>query len=78
LDTYRHEPLKKSNKLIKLSNTILLPHIGSASFDTRRRMSRIAAQNLINVLEGVAPIYPVNPHVTYGNREKETTKGQYL
>jgi hypothetical protein len=32
---------------------------------------------LINVLEGVAPIYPVNPHVTYGNREK-TTKGQYF
>jgi glyoxylate reductase len=78
LDTYRHEPLKKSNKLIKLSNTILLPHIGSATFDTRRRMSRIAAQNLINVLEGVAPIYPVNPHVIYGNREKETTKGQHL
>ena len=77
LDTYRHEPLKKSNKLIKLSNTILLPHIGSATFDTRRRMSRIAAQNLINVLEGVAPIYPVNPHVAFGNRE-ETTKGQRL
>src|ERR687892_1516990 len=78
LDTYRHEPLKKSNKLIKLSNTILLPHIGSATFDTRRRMSRIAAQNLINVLEGLAPIYPVNPHVTFENREKETTKGQRL
>ena len=78
LDTYRHEPLKKSNKLIKLSNTILLPHIGSATFDTRRRMSRIAAQNLINVLGGVTPMYPVNPHVIYGNRAKETTRGQYL
>jgi glyoxylate reductase len=67
LDTYRHEPLKKSNKLVGLSNTVLLPHIGSATFDTRREMSRIAAQNLINVLEGVAPIYPVNRRVSYRN-----------
>ena len=35
-----------------MNNVILLPHIGSSSYDTRRRMSEIAATNIINVLEG--------------------------
>ena len=60
LDTYIHEPITKSNKLLRLSNLIVLPHIGSASFDTRTKMSRIAAQNLINVLEGYGPVRSVN------------------
>jgi glyoxylate reductase len=60
LDTYSHEPLTKSNKLLRLSNLIVLPHIGSATFDTRTKMSRIAAQNLINVLEGSGPVRSVN------------------
>jgi glyoxylate reductase len=64
LDTYRHEPLTKANKLLKLSNIILLPHIGSATFDTRTKMSRVAAQNLINVLEGSEPIFSVNTLAT--------------
>lgn len=62
LDTYRHEPLTEASKLLPLSNIILLPHIGSATYDTRTKMSRIAAQNLINVLEGSEPIYSVNTH----------------
>lgn len=60
LDTYTREPLTKSNKLARLKNVILLPHIGSATINTRIKMSRIAAQNLINVLEGIDPIYSVN------------------
>ena len=60
LDTYAREPLTKSNKLARLKNVILLPHIGSATINTRIKMSRIAAQNLINVLEGIDPIYSVN------------------
>jgi glyoxylate reductase len=64
LDTYRHEPLTKASKLLKLSNIILLPHIGSATFDTRTKMSRVAAQNLINVLEGSEPIFSVNTLAT--------------
>lgn len=62
LDTYRHEPLTSASKLLQLSNIILLPHIGSATYDTRTKMSRVAAQNLINVLEGSEPIYSVNTH----------------
>jgi glyoxylate reductase len=71
LDTYRHEPLTGTSKLLPLSNIILLPHIGSATYDTRTKMSRIAAQNLINVLEGSEPIYSVNTHII----RREYTKG---
>ena len=35
-----------------MKNVILVPHIGSASVDTRIRMSELAATNIINVLEG--------------------------
>jgi glyoxylate reductase len=62
LDTYRHEPLTRASKLLPLSNIILLPHIGSATCDTRTKMSRVAAQNLINVLKGSEPLYSVNIH----------------
>jgi glyoxylate reductase len=68
LDTYQQEPLKKSNRLVSLPNVVLLPHIGSATFDTRRNMSRVAAQNLINVLEGLPPLYPINIYRRSGNR----------
>jgi glyoxylate reductase len=68
LDTFSTEPLTKSNKLLKLENVIVLPHIGSATYGTRTKMSEIAARNLINVLEGKDPIYLVNPQVKTSNR----------
>ncbi len=52
LDVFEEEPLLHNNPLIKMKNVILVPHIGSASFDTRRRMSEIAATNIISVLTG--------------------------
>jgi glyoxylate reductase len=52
LDVFEKEPITSNNPLIKMNNVILLPHIGSSSYDTRRRMSEIAATNIINVLEG--------------------------
>ncbi len=76
LDTYTREPLTKSNKLARLKNVILLPHIGSATINTRIKMSRIAAQNLINVLEGIDPIYSVNSQaIQMRSRELPEKKG---
>jgi phosphoglycerate dehydrogenase-like enzyme len=60
LDTFSHEPITKSNKLLRLTNLIVLPHIGSATINTRTKMSRIAAQNLIYVLEGSGPVCSIN------------------
>ena len=47
LDVTSPEPLPIENELYKLENAIILPHIGSASFEARRAMSVIAAKNII-------------------------------
>ena len=59
LDVYENEP-KLSEGLVQLDNVVLLPHIASASFDTRSKMSEMAAQNIVAVLSGQAPINPIN------------------
>jgi len=59
LDVYENEP-EIENKLLSLDNVVLLPHIGSASYGTRIKMSMMAAKNLVQVLTGKPPINPVN------------------
>ncbi|HUK82366.1 MAG TPA: D-glycerate dehydrogenase [Verrucomicrobiae bacterium] len=51
LDVYEHEP-KIAPELVHLPNTVLLPHLGSATIETRRRMAVLAAENLLAVLRG--------------------------
>ena len=58
-DVYENEP-DYNEKLLKLKNVVLLPHIGSATFETRDKMAELAAKNVINVLRGKKPITPVN------------------
>lgn len=50
-DVYEHEPAVP-DALRQLENTVILPHIGSASYSTRARMAVMAAENLVAVLEG--------------------------
>jgi glyoxylate reductase len=55
LDVFEREP-KLSPRLRKMKNVILLPHIGSASTETRVRMGRMVLENLIAVFsEGKPP-----------------------
>jgi glyoxylate reductase len=65
LDVYEDEP-RMAGGLSGCLNTVLLPHLGSATRDTRAAMSRIAAENLVAVLEGRLPAHPVNPEVLSG------------
>jgi len=58
LDVYEFEP-KVTPDLIKLPNTVLLPHIASASIETRSKMAEIAAKNIIAVLKGKKPLNPI-------------------
>jgi glyoxylate reductase len=52
LDVFEREPLETDSPLIRMENVVLLPHIGSATYQVRSKMSEIAAQNIIEILEG--------------------------
>ena len=63
LDVTDPEPLPADHPLYTLDNALILPHIASASFETRNRMAEIAADNLIAGLEGRIPPNCLNPEV---------------
>ncbi|NMC85501.1 MAG: D-glycerate dehydrogenase [Anaerolineaceae bacterium] len=68
LDVTDPEPIPQNSPLLELPQVIITPHIGSASTQTRRRMSVMTAEN---VLAGVAREklpYCVNPEV-YAQRK---------
>ncbi len=52
LDVTVPEPLPTDSPLLTLDNCIVVPHIASASWQTRQKMSRMAAENLIAGLKG--------------------------
>jgi glyoxylate reductase len=62
LDVYEHEPALTPG-LEKIENVILLPHMGSATQETRRRMGAMAVENLITGLEGRIPPNCLNPGI---------------
>lgn len=62
LDVYENEPALEPG-LSDLPNVTLLPHVGSASLDTRTRMAEMVARDILAVLEGRTPAHPVNPEV---------------
>jgi lactate dehydrogenase-like 2-hydroxyacid dehydrogenase len=59
LDVFEREP-EVHPLLLKLENVVLAPHIASASVDTRRKMSMMAAENAAAALEGRRPPHLVN------------------
>ena len=65
LDVFEAEPLAKTSPLLKMKNVVLLPHIGSATYQTRSNMAEVAARNLLDVLAGKRPDprFLVNPEV---------------
>ncbi|WP_406635053.1 2-hydroxyacid dehydrogenase [Amycolatopsis sp. WGS_07] len=60
LDVYEHEP-RLAPGLPGAPNTVLLPHVGSATEQTRAAMARICARNVLAVLAGSRPGNLVNP-----------------
>jgi glyoxylate reductase len=65
LDVFEIEPLPRASSLLKMKNAVLLPHIGSATYQTRSKMAEVAARNLLDVLAGKEPDprFLVNPEV---------------
>jgi lactate dehydrogenase-like 2-hydroxyacid dehydrogenase len=62
LDVYEHEP-KVHPALISMKNLVLVPHIGSATAETRLHMAFLAAVNLVAALDGRRPPNLLNPEV---------------
>jgi lactate dehydrogenase-like 2-hydroxyacid dehydrogenase len=62
LDVFEREP-QVNPLLLQLDNVVLAPHIGSASIETRRRMSMLAAENCAAALAGRRPPNLLNASV---------------
>jgi len=62
LDVFEDEP-KLTPGLAELDNVVIVPHIASATTQTRLAMGKIATDNVIRVLNGEAPLNCINPQV---------------
>lgn len=67
LDVTDPEPLPPDHQLYNLPNCLVTPHIGSATWNTRRRMAERACENLLAGLKGEQLPYCVNPEVYDSN-----------
>jgi gluconate 2-dehydrogenase len=63
LDVFEHEPLAADSPLLTMRNVVALPHIGSATHETRYAMARCAADNLLDALAGRLAHNVANPEV---------------
>lgn len=61
LDVFEQEPVSADSPLLKMSNVVATPHMGSATHETREAMARCAVDNLLAALAGERPKDLVNP-----------------
>ena len=62
LDVFEAEP-KVTPELLKMENTVLVPHIGSATDETREAMTMRAVNNILAVIRGEVPPNILNPEI---------------
>ena len=67
LDVTNPEPMDKDNPLLNLPNVCVLPHIGSATEETRDKMAVMAAENLIAALSNKVMPQVINHEVYRSN-----------
>jgi glyoxylate reductase len=63
LDVTDPEPPAADDPLLKHPKVLVVPHLGSATLETRTKMAVLAADNLLAVLDGRRPKHVVNPEV---------------
>ena len=62
LDVFENEP-EVHPKLLQLDNAVVIPHLGSATVETRDAMGFLAVENLLKGLAGERPPTLVNPEI---------------
>jgi glyoxylate reductase len=62
LDVFENEPVVEA-ELLKLTNVVLTPHLGSAVMEVRETMTHIVVDNVMAIIEGQPPPNCVNPEV---------------
>jgi gluconate 2-dehydrogenase len=55
LDVYKVEPVEADNPLLRMPNVVTVPHIGSATSQTRFDMAMLAARNIVLAVNGSTP-----------------------
>ncbi|WP_373895539.1 2-hydroxyacid dehydrogenase [Virgibacillus sp. CBA3643] len=63
VDVFEKEPTDPDNPLLKMKNTVTLPHVGSSTHETELKMSELAATNLEKGLNGGKPPNLIDPEV---------------
>ena len=63
LDHFQGEMLPKDHPLIGMSNVVLTPHIGGATYDTESNHSNLLADDIERLLAGDRPVHVANPEV---------------
>jgi glyoxylate reductase len=67
LDVFEHEP-EVHPDLLELENAVIIPHLGSATVDTRLAMGMLAVDNLFAALEGRRPPTLIDPDAWESSR----------
>jgi glyoxylate reductase len=62
LDVFEAEP-KVSPELMTLDNVLIVPHVGSATDETREKMVQTAVNNILAVIRGEIPPHILNPEI---------------
>lgn len=63
LDHFEGEQLPEGHPLLSMTNVVLTPHIGGATFDTEANHSTMIATDVAAILRGESPLHCANPEV---------------
>ena len=65
LDVFEREP-EVEPRLVQLENAVVIPHLGSATVDTRNAMGEVVVDNVVAAIDGTRPPTLLNPDVLGG------------
>jgi len=70
LDVWEEEPPPHDHRLMAFDNVLVSPHTAGATVESRENMARIAAEQVLDILDGKRPPRLINPEVWPAYRER--------